>query len=267
MYSGIDYSGEFREVEIGRLTYRVYESNVAVVVECAKDIVEAVIPATIEDGIPVTKIGDRAFAQCERLKRVTLPQLDLDRYLNDEKYFEEIGTNAFYQCHSLEEILIPDKVHTIGHGAFAQCSSLKRVEFEDVECPPYMCPYAFAGCESLVYVTPVRNASEGLFDECKSLTDLPLQDCVGKIEERCFAHCTSLKDVVISENIMSIESLAFRSCFNLKKVTFERPDGWIWSSMYSGGGKALDLGDPERNAKMLRTMDFDDGVSGWHRKL
>lgn len=260
------YSNDFKEVTLGKLTFRIYDDNTAKVVECEKDAVEIEVPTLIE-GVPVTSIGDRAFVDCKLLKKVTLPQYDLDRWLHDEMMFEEIGDNAFYRCCSLEEIIIPEKVSTIGHGAFAQCTALQKVVFGDPLSPPYLYPYAFSGCESLVDISPVRNASEGLFDECKSLTDLPLQECVGKIEERCFAHCTSLKEIVISENIMSIESLAFRSCFNLKKVTFKRPDGWSWSSMYSGGGNTLDLGDPERNAKMLRTADFDDGVHGWHRKL
>lgn len=262
-----DYNvDDFKEVTLGKLTFRIYDNNTAKVVECEKDAVEIEVPTLIE-GVPVTSIGDRAFVDCKLLKKVILPQYDLDRWLHDEMMFEEIGDNAFYRCCSLEEIIIPEKVSTIGHGAFAQCTALQKVVFGDPLSPPYLYPYAFSGCESLVDISPVRNASEGLFDECKSLKDLPLGDDVVIIGERCFAHCTSLTEVTIPENIVTIEALAFRSCFSLRKVNFDRQNGWYWSSMYSGGGNTLDLSDPIKNAQRLRTADFDDGVHGWHRKL
>ena len=61
-------------------------------------------------------------------------------------------------------------------------------------------------------------------------------------------------------------SLAFRSCYGLKRVTFENPEGWYWTCVYNDTDYDLDLSNPEKNAEMLSTMDFDDGCGGWFRK-
>ena len=253
--------GEYKEVVIGKLTYHiynVYESRSATVVSCEKDATDVVIPVTIEDGVAVTKVGESAFENCDKLKTVLLPEYDFQRLDNDELMFEEIGAFAFAGCTSLEEITIPLETYFIGKGAFRCCTSLKKVTLESASLIT-LCPYVFAGCTSLVDVTPVATASEGLFDGCTSLTYLPISSSVQTIENRCFAHCTALEDVVIRMSVDTIEALAFRSCANLKKMTFEFPNKWRWTSIYSKSG-VFDFTDPYENAEIFKTMDFDDGI-------
>ncbi len=70
-----------------------------------------------ESDLSVTCIGDQAFADCEQLKWVTLPEEVTD-----------IGYRAFYGCDSLEGVLIQTKDHiTIGNEAFGDCKALRFV--------------------------------------------------------------------------------------------------------------------------------------------
>jgi len=74
---------------------------------------DVVIPRTI-NGIPVTGIGDEAFAG-KRLTSVTIP--DSIRF---------IGNGAFY-VNLLTDIIIPDSVTAIADGAFAENSLLTHI--------------------------------------------------------------------------------------------------------------------------------------------
>lgn len=67
----------------------------------------------------LTEIGDRAFAECESLKTISIP----DRV-------EKIGDYAFYGCKSLTSITIPKSVSEIQMRAFEGCSSLESVTIQ-----------------------------------------------------------------------------------------------------------------------------------------
>ena len=62
---------------------------------------------------PITKIGERAFRDCDSLISVTIPNS-----------VTTIGVEAFSDCSNLTSITIPDSVTTIGSSAFAWCKSL-----------------------------------------------------------------------------------------------------------------------------------------------
>ena len=95
------------------------------------------IPATI-DGKPVTVIGSHAFAGCDELTGVVIPDtvteigawafaqtgltgIDLPTGLTS------IGENAFYGCYGLTSVEIPSGVTEIGAGAFCNCTGLTEV--------------------------------------------------------------------------------------------------------------------------------------------
>ncbi len=55
----------------------------------------------------ITRIGDRAFADCDKLESVYLP-----------RNLKTIGKEAFYRCGSLRSVTIPESVTSIGPHAF-----------------------------------------------------------------------------------------------------------------------------------------------------
>ena len=72
------------------------------------------IPSTIE-GLPVTGIGEDAFAFCPYITRLTLPDS-----------ITIIGTRAF-ELANLLNMTVPDTVTSIGFEAFSACRILNGV--------------------------------------------------------------------------------------------------------------------------------------------
>lgn len=91
----------------------------------------------------VGKVGEMSFAECENIRRISIPESVTD-----------IGSMAFFKCKNLEEIYIPDKVESIGSDGFSYCenadyifipSSVKNIGH-----------HAFFGC----------NAAKEVYMEC-----------------------------------------------------------------------------------------------------
>ena len=61
-----------------------------------------------------TKVGNRAFQNCNKLSQVNLPMC------------KTIGDNAFYTCRSLSQVSLP-VCSTIGWYAFQNCNSLSQI--------------------------------------------------------------------------------------------------------------------------------------------
>lgn len=91
----------------------------------------------------VGKVGEMSFAECENIRRISIPESVTD-----------IGSMAFFKCKNLEEIYIPNKVESIGSDGFSYCenadyifipSSVKNIGH-----------HAFFGC----------NAAKEVYMEC-----------------------------------------------------------------------------------------------------
>ena len=73
------------------------------------------IPSEL-DGYTVTSIGGSAFAFCDSLTSVNIPDS-----------VTSIGYLAFNSCNSLTSVGIPDSVTSIGDNAFSYCESLMNI--------------------------------------------------------------------------------------------------------------------------------------------
>ena len=146
-----------------------------------------VIPKKI-NGYAVTSIGDYAFALCESLTSITIPNS-----------ITSIGKAAFFCCTSLPSITIPNSVTSIGEVAFQGCESLMSVVIPDSGVSIGM--FAFSGCTSLPSIT--------------------IPDSVTAIGMFAFEGCTSLTTVTIGGPDTSIGDLAFGQCPNLTTIQFQ----------------------------------------------
>lgn len=101
-----DTSGD--EVEPLGFTYAKENGGITITGYTGK-LKSITVPERI-DGLPVLKIGNRAFAESS-LRSVTLPSSCL-----------EIDWFAFYGCYALNTVYISSEVEIIGYGAFDSCS-------------------------------------------------------------------------------------------------------------------------------------------------
>lgn len=96
-----------------------------------------VIPET-HDSSPVYYIDSEAFMDCDKIKKVIIPDSII-----------YIGDRAFKNCSSLYDITIPKKVNYINNSTFENCTSLNSVVLQDGVTE--ISNNAFGNCYSIKY--------------------------------------------------------------------------------------------------------------------
>jgi len=173
---------------------------------------ELVIPSEL-DGHEVVAIGDYAFANCDSLETITIPE-----------EVTTIGDYAFEYCDLLKTITIPKGVTTIGKGAFWICKSLEAITIPGGVTT--MGDFIFEWCDSLKTVTFEKGvtAISGLtFSNCKSLENVTLPEGLKEIGDSAFARCSALKSITIPKGVTKLDFAAFGWCGALESVTL--PEG------------------------------------------
>lgn len=132
-----------------------------------------VIPDRIND-LMVTKIGQKAFANCKNVKEVVLP-----------KFLTTIGDSAFYYS-GLTTITLPESLIHIGKSAFA-----------------------FSKLEKINIPSKVERISDSAFYYCSNLKEISFSDGIKRIDNEAFAKCTSLLKIDIPNSVQTIGKKAF----------------------------------------------------------
>ncbi len=111
---------------------------------------------------------------------------------------ESIGNYAFAYCDSLTSVVIPDSVTTIGDNAFSGCDSLTSVVIGD--SVTIIGDYAFHNCSSLTSVEipdSVTTIGSSAFAYCSGLTSIVIPDSVTLIENQAFCGCDALTEITL----------------------------------------------------------------------
>ncbi len=235
------------------------------------------IPAEV-DGYPVTAIGAQAFAWCDGLTSVSVPDS-----------VETIHTGAFGWCSALEHVHIGAGVTNMEHWAFISDRALTAIDVapgnpvlasrdgvvfsKDLETlvlfpvgkgASYAVPAgvvqigesAFEGCEGLAEVTfPAGLAVIGTaaFSMCKGLTSVVVPEGVTNIEYRAFADCPALASAVLPDSLVHLGEYAFGKYDDWESEFTEElydttsvpgvklVDGWVVYDGYADYPGVLDL--------------------------
>ena len=197
-----------KEEIIDGIKYRLDEDNLTAEVieyDYAGDIK---IPDTIEFNevsYRVTSIGNFAFADCDSLTSVVIPDS-----------VTSIGDHAFYYCKRMTKIKIPDSVTSIGQFAFTLCRCLTKIKIpnsvKNIELS------AFSDCVSLQEVTipdSVKSIGNYAFSNCSSLIYIFVPNSVISIGHFAFENCKKMEAIAIGNNVTSIGKYAFSNCESL----------------------------------------------------
>lgn len=191
---------------------------------------EVKIPAEI-DGVPVNRIGKRAFMNCKQLESVEIPDtvlvIEEEAFAGCERlakismppYLRKMMRGIFRNCTGLTEAEFPDGLITISFETFYGCTSLKKVKLP--ERLVLLGNQVFKGCVSLETVElPERleKIEQEAFGGCKALKELRIPDSVRKISGWAFEGCSSLKEISLPEGITKIEQKTFKECSSLRRI-------------------------------------------------
>lgn len=143
---------------------------------------------------------------------------------NELEYFAgvtEIPEDMFSECYLLESIVLPETIRKIGAGAFYGCKLLKTLIL-----PENLKELGYGG-------------TNGIFENCTSLTDIVVPSSVVEIPYATFRNCASLISITLPERIEYIGSECFSDCKSLKSVDLSSyvinyDSDTYWNSMFSG---------------------------------
>ena len=204
LFGVVEVSAESPDI----FTYTVSTDGV-IITNCNKSASGYItIPSTL-DGYPVTGIEMYAFAGCNGITGITIP--------NSITNIEE---DTFAFCVNIKSVILPDRLKCILGGAFIGCSSLTDITIPDSVTS--IDSSAFSYCKSLEEITipnSVTSMGDEVFKNCVSLMDITLPDKLESIGDRAFEGCINLTDVTIPDSVTSIGICAFEDCTNLTQIT------------------------------------------------
>ena len=255
----------------GDLQYTVSSGKVTVS-GCSEGVTALVIPAEI-DGMPVTAIADRAFADHAELASLTLPE-----------GLEKLGTR-FLAGTAVETLTVPASVaesasSTSNSGTIGALASsrVKELIFAEgrTEIPAYLCcctadgysialetvripstvtavgNYAFAGCgklQALALPEGLTSVGTGAFEGCAALTALELPASVATVGQSAFRDCAGLVSVVMAEggeaSTVTLEGYAFSNCTSLTSFSMSGSVKKVGASAFANCTSLRELSVPE----------------------
>ena len=142
------------------------------------------------DGI--SSIGNSSFYSCSGLTSLTLPESATS-----------IGTYAFSYCTSIESANLPEGLTTIPDGLFSGCSSLSQVYPDTFSV---IGNSSFSGC-AIESITVSQMIGQYSFSNCKSLSNITLEEGLYRIRRSAFSGCTSLKEITLPKSLAGSYSL------------------------------------------------------------
>ena len=205
---------------------------------------DVVIPSSVNYyGVTysVTSIGDGAFAWCESLASIQIPNS-----------VTSIGYEAFAYCPSLTSIEIPNSVTSIGDYAFNECSSLTSIvvdsgntEYDSRNGCNAIIETAsntlIAGCQNTIIPNSVTSIGDGAFAYGSSLTGIEIPNSVTWIGDGAFYWCSSLTSIEIPNSVTSIGDGTFNGCKWLTSIEIPNSVTSIGYGAFSGCSRLTEI--------------------------
>lgn len=153
-----------------------------------------------------------------------------------EKYYKDIT-----------KIELDDGITKIGNYLFGCLSNVESLEIP--KSVTGIGNFAFTHCGIITFKIPdtVKNVGEGIFANCKQLTEVSFPSSLTDIPNYTFWFCSNLKQYTVPEQMTRIGRCAFEGCLNLETVNL--PEGLEVIDEYAFNTKDSTFTADEWNAR------------------
>lgn len=174
---------------------------------------------TLQEGLEI--IEAEAFSPCLKLREIAIP--------NSVK---NISQRVFKDCVLLSNVTLPTGLETIDSEAFSNCSALESIVFPNSLKTIYYKAFSSTGLTS-VNIPAGCELYAGVFETCRSLTQVTLQPGFSTLGNGCFQGCSMLSEITIPGSVKIIPETAFAAT-GLVRVTLEDGVTTIRSNAFAG---------------------------------
>ncbi|MCR5472650.1 MAG: leucine-rich repeat domain-containing protein [Prevotella sp.] len=179
------------------------------------DLTSITLPSTLRN------LGPGCFV-ASKISSITLPD-----------NLEVIGNGAFYDCEKLRRITIPEGIKYIGAQSFGGRCGVVRVYYNAIDAKPWSeyhpasyqgdayteyAPVFGAALTRVIIAEGVKTIPTYMFRKCKNITRVQMPSTVETIGMSAFEECTSLEHIDLPSSLKSMEGNAL-FCGNLLSVT------------------------------------------------
>lgn len=172
-----------------------------------------VIPDTY-DGLPVTRIGEKAFRNLSTMESIVIPST-----------VAYIGSSAFYACSNLKSMTIPfvgESQESSGvSGMFGYIFGEEEYPGSTKASQSYSSFFvkSFYIPTTLTSVTLLSPLKFGCFSGCTTLKEINIPEDTTSIPAYAFYGCSSLTEFPITPNVTKIGACAYRSCIQCTNIS------------------------------------------------
>ena len=220
---------------------------------------DIVIPSTY-NGLPVTKIGDRAFNQRSNLTSISIP--DTITAIGDGAFYYCVGltsvyitdiaawcaidfaslhSNPLWSAHTLylngelvTDLTIPEGVTAICNYTFYNCDSLTSIVIPDSVTSIGDDAFNGSGITEVSIPNGITTIGNRVFYDCNSLTSVTIPGSVISIGDSAFEDCDVLTNIAIPDSVTSIGKSAFAWCSKLTSIAIPDSVTTIGNSAFYG---------------------------------
>ena len=189
------------------------------------EIDEEITLPTAYEGYPVVGLEDGAIGYQSKLETVIVP-----------KGYTVLGERAFEQCDSLKKVIINAEIETLKKEIFSQCTSLNTLVLPTTLKKIEWHAFYKTGFKTFALPEGVTAIVEATFADCDNLETLTIPKSVTSIEEYAIRDCEKLKKVTVKAKIKTLESNTFYMCKNLETVILPSSLKKIKGSAFYGSG-------------------------------
>ena len=206
------YAYYSEETKVNHFDYSL--NNTSAIITKGKNLSNEVVVPEFINNLPVTKIDDNAFLNCEGITKITLPVS-----------IEELGSSCFKGCTSLIEIEGTSNLSIIKDSTFEGCRNLSI--FPDLSNVTAIGNNAFKDCASLTTIDisdSLTSIGSNAFKNCLLLLKTPDLSNVNMIGDNAFEGCLLLTDIEALDVSSSLGQNVLKACKNIAKITMSFKD-------------------------------------------